>query len=97
MTPRELRAFHCGPLTGRLAQLGAIHALQVAECAHDHGFIDTANALEVDVSELTACMVANGYDQCQICEEWKETAELGPLEIVGEAEPAPLACEDCRG
>lgn len=97
MTPQELARFHGPGLTGRVKHLNARQKLQVAECAFDYGFIDTASVLDIDVEELTACMVECGYAQCAGCEEWKEAGELGTIAAVeGESTAGPM-CEDCRG
>lgn len=97
MTPQELNRYHATALAGRTQYLTPMQRLQIAECAFDHGFIETANVLELDPAELSTCMVESGYLQCPGCEEWREGAELKHVEDVnGDVVGSPV-CEDCRG
>lgn len=102
MTPVELRAHHGGlPLTGAIQNLKPMDQLEVARTAFTHGIIATANVLEVDVSELTACMVEWGYRQCPGCDEWVPMEELaargGVVDSNDTAEDEDQVCESCRG
>lgn len=97
MTPQELNRLHAVPLAGRVRHLNLMQKLQLAETAHDYGFIDTANILLLDTEELTACMVECNYAQCPSCEEWREAGELEAIEDVDGQIEGPPVCEECRG
>lgn len=97
MTAQELLRRHATPLTGRTHQLTAMQRLEIAECAHDHGFIETATILDLDAIELRTCMVESGYAQCPSCEEWREHGELQAIEDVDTQIPGLAMCEECRG
>lgn len=97
MRPEEIRALHATPLAGKLPQLSTIQQIQIAECAYDHGIVETANILDIDAGELTTCMVACGYAQCPSCDDWKEAGELEAPEGVSDEDAGIPICNDCRG